>query len=652
VDHLGLFLFHSTFGYAYAAMLTQMQMSLARWLHGLLLLAVVVIMGKRFMTDVHPIMTGAVDASAPALSVFLTLLFAVGLPVLLLASTSVLTQTLYARVSDKNPYVLYALSNIGSLSALLLYPFFIEPFIPLSIQSSVWITGFIIFIVVMMAGWFVAGKDWHSVSKKETIDTRPATFSYIAVLLFAAVPTFFLAAATEQISRGIASFPLLWIVPLVLYLLSFVVAFRDSKVTVPAPLMLVCSALALLVVPYFTKDSFHYWFGVVILSSAFFIIVTYLHSRLYEHRPAVRSLGTFYVVMTAGGAIGSGIVGLVLPQIFNDYYELPALLVGLVLYGMYVSVKTYVPNLLPWYQYIAFVIIGMAVLVVVSFGMLAASRQLATDRSFYGTLKVIESQTSLKDEQVPIRYISNGATNHGQQVMDERYSAISGSYYGENSGIDYAIKSSLESGIKPRVAVVGLGAGMMNIYCADAVVIDYVEINPTVETFARTYFTYLEQCPEKTSVTIADGRLHLEELAAKGVKYDVIMIDAFTDDTIPMHLLTREAFLNAYIPLLSEKGIIAIHTTNRYINLVPTIAAVAESVGYVAVAHTNVPAKNALSHTTMWALVMKPDYAGQFDGRTPMTEIYTAEDGAYMWTDDKSSILPALSLIGSNKLKE
>jgi hypothetical protein len=119
-----------------------------------------------------------------------------------------------------------------------------------------------------------------------------------------------------------------------------------------------------------------------------------------------------------------------------------------------------------------------------------------------------------------------------------------------------------------------------------------------------------------------------------------------------MHLLTREAFLNAYIPLLSEKGIIAIHTTNRYINLVPTIAAVAESVGYVAVAHTNVPAKNALSHTTMWALVMKPDYAGQFDGRTPMTEIYTAEDGAYMWTDDKSSILPALSLIGSNKLKE
>lgn len=635
-------------GYLYAAILTQMKMLFARLLHGTLLLSVLAIIGWRYSIEVHPIMTGAVETSVPALSVLLTLLFAVGLPVLLLASTSVLTQTLYAKVSDKNPYVLYALSNIGSLSALLVYPFLIEPFITLSIQSSVWIIGFVVFIVVMMSGWFLAGKEWNKILQTQVVDFRPNSFPYVTVLFLAAIPTFFLTSATEQITRGIASFPLLWILPLVLYLLSFVVAFRDSKTSFPVPLVLACSGFALWVVPFFTRGSLDYWFGVVILSCAFFVIVTYLHRRIYELRPNVQSLGLFYVIMTAGGAVGSGIVGLVLPVVFNDYYELPILLVGLILYGIYASIKLYIPTMMRWYKHIAFGITGALILFVIFAFAVSNDTKLATDRSFYGTLKISQSSIEFDDEKVPIRYISNGATNHGQQVMDPRYDAIAGSYYGENSGIDYSIKSFQASGTLPRIAVIGLGAGMMNAYCDKASVIDYVEVNPTVERLAREYFTYLEQCPEKTSVTIADGRLRLEQLVDSGdVQYDIIMIDAFTDDTIPMHLLTKEAFEKAYIPLLSEKGIIAFHTTNRYINLYEIIGAVADDVGYSLVSHINLPQKDSLNHMTTWALVMKPENAASFDGLTSMTKLYFSDKDSNPWTDDRSSILPVLSLTGS-----
>lgn len=636
-------------GYSYAAILTHMKMPFARLLHGGFLFSVLGIMGWRMLNDVHPVMTGAVETSAPALSVLLTLLFAVGLPVLLLASTSVLTQTLYARVSGKNPYLLYALSNIGSLSALLTYPFLIEPFISLSTQSTIWIIGFIGFIVVMMLGWFLVGFEWKSTVSENIIDPRPANFSYAAVLFLAAVPTFFLTSATEQISSGIASFPLLWILPLVLYLLSFVVAFRDSKLTIPAPLVLLCSAVSLLIVPLFIKGPIHYWFGVIILSCSFFIIVTYLHRRLYELRPAVRSLGLFYVVMTAGGAIGSGIVGLVLPLVFNDYYELPLLLIGMILYTLQVSMKTFMPKAMFWYKHIAFGLLATTVLVIGITMTDVTNRKLAVDRSFYGTLRVLESTVTYNDENVPIRNISNGSTNHGHQVMDSRFNNVAGSYYGENSGIDYAIKSFRESGTLPRIAVIGLGAGMMNVYCDETALIDYVEINSTVETLAREYFTYLEQCPEKTSVTIADGRLHLEELVDKGVvQYDIIMMDAFTDDAIPMHLLTKEAFRDAYLPLLSDEGIIAVHVTNRYLNLSDVIAAAARDVGYSAVSHTNMPKEGDLSHMTSWVLVMKPENASSFNGKTPMTKLYTSEGKIDAWTDEKSSILPALSMVGSN----
>jgi len=635
-------------GYLYAAVITRVTLSVAGLLHGALLFAVLGIVAWRLSNGIHPLLIETVVGPTPALSVLLTLLLAVGLPVLLLASTSVITQTLYARITDKNPYPLYALSNLGSLSALIVYPLLVEPFTTLTMQSAWWVSAFALFACLLLAGWYIA--DVRQTRKVTvTIDEIPrlSTFSYRAVLLLAALPTFLLTAVTEQMSRGIASFPLLWIIPLVLYLLSFVVAFRDSVSRITLPMVTVATLSALAVIPLFVKGPVYYWLGVTVISIAYFVIVTYIHRQLYERRPAVSALGTFYVIMTAGGALGSGIVGLVLPYVFSDYYELYLVLTGLLLFVLYRLIASLLPDMLRYYRYGAGAMVGLIILVLVMAESGLIEGRLAQVRNFYGTMKVVDIERMINDEQIPIRLIVSGSTNHGQQVLDERYRGVAASYYGEDSGIDVAIQTLRDIGITPRVAVIGLGAGMMNAYCDVVDRIDYIEINPVVEELARAHFTYLEMCPEKTSVTIADGRLHLEALAQKGeTTYDIIMVDAFTDDAIPMHLLTFEALATAYAPLLSENGIIAFHISNRYLNLLPAIAGMAEPAGYQAVKYANVP-DSSLNYPTSWALVTAPKYIARLEANAPGASLYTGRVPMVTWTDEQSSILPILSFSGS-----
>lgn len=635
-------------GYLYAAVITRITLQFAGLIHGVLLVSVLGLFAMRLVNGVPPVLMPAVQGPTPALSVLLTLLVAVGLPVLLLASTSVLTQMLYARATNANPYPLYALSNLGSLSALLAYPFFIEPFSPLTLQSVWWMMGFIIFTCVMLLGWYLSDVKRSAAVTVEPDSGRPTTFSYRIVLLYAAIPTFFLTSVTELMSKGVASFPLLWVIPLVLFLLSFVVAFRDSVRRVPLPVVLAAVFAALVVAPWFSKSPWYYWSGFIIMSVAFFTIVVYLHRELYERRPAVSSLGSFYVFMTAGGAIGSGVVGLLLPLILDDYHELYILLVGLNIWILGTIITRYVPKKIQLYRRFVLGLGGVVAAVLLVTYVYPVDGRVALDRNFYGSLKVLDVSRSLNGEPVPVRVIVSGATYHGQEVLDERYKSVATSYYGEQSGIDLAITTLREQGITPRLAVIGLGAGMMNLYCDNVAQIDYVEINPMVETFARDHFSYLSTCEEKTSVTIADGRLHLEKLAQSGVRdvYDIIMVDAFTDDAIPTHLLTFEALGAAYAPLLSEQGIVVFHISNRYLNLVPPIAGMAEAAGFQAVRYFNTPEPGSLNFPTAWVLITAPKYTARLYAQ-PGASLYTGTARMIMWTDEQSSVLPILSLTGS-----
>jgi hypothetical protein len=276
---------------------------------------------------------------------------------------------------------------------------------------------------------------------------------------------------------------------------------------------------------------------------------------------------------------------------------------------------------------------------------------ITSERNFYGTVKVYESLYEIDGEDIIVRSMANGATTHGFQVVDDRYSEEPVSYYTENSGIDVALRSFVESDVSPRVGVVGLGAGVMSVFCRDLAQLDYLEINPTVERLAREHFSYLEMCPEKTTVAIGDGRLLLEEEAeGRETRYEVIVIDAFTDDAIPSHLLTNEAFVKAYQPLLTEDGVMAIHISNRYLDLRPPIAGIARNNGYEMLTVENRPeSSDSTKLPTSWVLIVPPE---KVDLYLVYKNVKEYNDEVILWTDQKNSVMSVLSVTGSMKVNQ
>ena len=642
--------FYSTtllLGYIYASLLTSMPSRQALLLHASLLSCTGLMLLSRWIGADSPLLIDTVSGGWPALSVLLTLLYALGLPVLLLASTSVLVQHLFARLTKDEPYALYGLSNAGSLLGLLLYPFVLEPFTDLSVQAIWWMCGYLLFLLILLFAW-------HK-TETQAPEGKPAKFLMTKlrhrpqIIFMAAIPTFLLASGTEFLSKGIASFPLLWVIPLVLYLLSFIFAFRNTEGKVSRTKLGFGLILLLLLVfsilPVIDSGVAVYWVGFVCFSVTFYFICLYFHKRIYDLRPRVSELGSFYVFLTIGGALGSGLVGFVMPTLLNDQVELHYVLAALMLY----FVSRYMEWLTGTVQAF-FVRATQAFLFFATFLFLTSVTMdeslYASERNFYGTLKVHDQTIMLDEEAVTLRTISNGATNHGHQPQDARYERIPGSYYGPGSGIDVAIQHAESKQGAPRVAVVGLGAGMMGAYCDQMADLTFVEINPLVVAMARDHFTFLDMCPDKTEVLIGDGRLVLEELAAREEqKFDVIMIDAFTDDAIPSHLLTAEAFTGAYQPLLADGGVLVVHISNKYLNLHLPIAAMARAGRYeILTVNNRVDGSDPLAMNSSWVLVVKPDEVGEFLGYENVAE-YTGKE--LLWTDQKNSVIGALSLSGS-----
>lgn len=635
-------------GYLYASLLTQWRSRVARFIHTILLvLAGALLLGRWLYTE-PPLLVGAIETGSPAVSVLLTLLYGVGLPVLLLASTSVIAQQLYARLTTEEPYKLYALSNAGSLLGLAAYPFLVEPFTTLSFQAVWWVSVFVLFLGLLVTAWRQVDRQ-VAATRLATVGVEMALQHRWKIVALAAIPTFMLTASTELLSQGIASFPLMWVIPLMLYLLSFMVSFHDREyvlgIRVPTSFLVLVSIVPVFALfPVINTYALTYWLGFGFVTFSFFLICVYFHRRIYDMRPRVDDLGPFYVWMTFGGTLGSGVVGLLLPLVLESQTEVYVAFGAIALYlaSQYLrSAKQKIP--LMFYRIIGgFGVFGVGLVVL---AMVFASGPVASERNFYGTLRVMDTTRSVEGEDVSVRMIVNGATVHGMQARDERYYRDAASYYGPDSGIDIAVRSFSEHGVSPKITVVGLGAGMMNAYCDEAEVISYIEINPVVEVLAREYFTYLDICPAKTTVAIGDGRLLLEAEAIDGdAQYDVIMMDAFTDDAIPSHLLTNEAFQQAYQPLLSDQGIIAFHISNKYLNLFPPIAGLARANGYEAVfVKKGSDPTNELYQSTIWVLVTHPDNVERllaYEG----VKRYTGSE--FVWTDDKNSVMSVLSLTG------
>lgn len=661
-------------GYLYAHALTKPWMPhpcppavrRTRWLHIALLAAAVILLVLLPDPDLRSASTHPVTAIFGALSL------SIGLPFLLLASTSPLLQIWMAREETGSiPWRLFALSNAGSLLALLLYPALIEPHLTLSTQRFVWIAGFVLYALLCAAialrptsqpgtaGAPLAGlseapqpgfptsllggvgeaRSRTALPILETWEAKapiPPSSSRTRLLWFLlpGVGAMQLCAVTEHLTQNIAAIPLLWVVPLAVYLLSFIVAFEASRlyrrwiVVRLLLILLVCLGYML------TKE------GVglpILVSLAFFLTELFLacwfcHAEAYTLRPSSRAEGTlFYLLLAAGGAAGSLFIGIACPLLFDGNYDL-----GLAFLATAIAIVITWPTRAGWPQRLLWIGITAGMLATVLMMRVAYTRNsILAERNFYGSLRVNQTVAPIA---LTIRTLVNGTIKHGTQWFAPDFRRTPTTYYAPDSGIGLAL--DVCCGNRPRkIGVVGLGAGTIAAYGRPGDHIVFYEINPAVPPIARNLFTYLRDSPAQISTVPGDARLSLA--AEPPQHFDVLAIDAFSGDAIPVHLLTTQA-MDVYQRQLNPGGILAFHISNQFLDLAPEVAALARASGMDA-RLIDTPSNDSRGEfQAEWVLVS----ANEAILNDP--EIFNAAQpipprpGLYAWSDDRSSLLPIL----------
>ena len=571
----------------------------------------------------------------PITRILLLLGATVGLPYFLLASTSPLVQAWFARSRPQaNPYRLFALSNFASLLALLGYPLLVEPYLTGHQQVSAWSWLFAAFALLCGA---LAWRTPRAAPSSEPAQAAPLARGDVAAwLALSATGSMMLLAVTNHLTQNVASVPLLWLVPLTLYLGTFILAFEGGGWYQPRflwPLLLV----ALIAMAWLLVDTqYHYNLALQlgVFLPGMFIGCLFCHGELYRSRPQPRHLTAFYLTVSAGGALGGLFVAVVAPLIFTGYFELGIGLGALALLAVlrFVSVGriAYALSLL--------VLLGVGACATYD-GFRQQRDVLVAKRSFYGVLRVKEYGVPGDDSH--LRRLVHGTIMHGEQYLSDRMRHTPTSYYTESSGIAAAIYSKQEHAV--RVGVIGLGTGTIAAYGRPGDVYRFYDIDANVVQMARTDFTFLSDSPARVEIALGDARLTLEREPPQA--FDVLAVDAFSSDAIPVHLITREA-LQTYLRHLKPDGIVAFHVSNRFLDLIPVVARLASELEVHAALISDDPADdedNVLKSRSDWVLVSRD--AGALKAR-PIVEAGAepAEDrpGWRTWTDDYSNLVQIL----------
>jgi hypothetical protein len=602
-------------GYAYAHFLSRLQ---PRWQA---IIHTVLMVGAFALLPISPAETWKPSGNEdPAGRILLLLLGTVGLPYFILSSTSPLAQVWFTRaVPGGSPWRLYALSNVGSLVALISYPFFFEPRIDVGAQTKLWSIAFVVFgFLSLLLAWRSSGKDGErqsAVHAAEWASARPAWWRRLLWVFLPALASVMLLATTNHVCQDVAVVPFLWVIPLSLYLLTFIICFEHERWYQPwlwAPLALI----AIFVTAggdSLIADLANKWFGLEVdlmpdyryeitwSFSTMFLACMVCHGELGRLKPAPARLTEFYLCMSAGGAIGGLLVSLIAPHVFVTYMEWPLGLIScLIVAGIacLFSIKHLRRKPLRYsLQGLLLVAFGSAV-VWLSIEELQVEKRLERVRNFYGTVNVREGHDTGLDTD--FRMLTHGGTLHGLQNLADAYKEEPVTYYGRHTGIGRALES-IHDKTNARVAIVGLGAGTAACYAQNGQSYRFYEINPDVVRLARKHFSYLSDAEKRgASVTtiIGDARLMLEREPDQN--FDVILLDAFSGDSIPMHLLTREAF-QIYRRHMNPDGIIAVHVTNKYLYLFPVVEKQATELGWSSTRYTT--HKKGDHYSTDYALV-------------------------------------------------
>jgi SAM-dependent methyltransferase len=571
----------------------------------------------------------------PAVGILLLLFATVGLPYLVLSSTSPLVQSWFARSHPgASPYRLFALSNLASMLALLGYPFAIEPALANRTQSLAWSAGYAAFVACCgYLAWRsrdvpALAPEARALAGEAAAQTTPSGRARMLWLALSALGSATLLAVTNHLTQNISSIPLLWLFPLAIYLLTFILCFEGSDWYRPG-LYVASLAWTLVVMAWFVGDrrlQFELvWQAVVFLVGLYFVCM-FCHGELARRRPPPRYLTQFYLWVAFGGVVGGALVGLVAPVTLPGYLELDIALLGAAIAAVILHRRRRWPAVAALGAVAAFVA-GAVAWHVHTF----TEDTLHIERDFYGVLRVKEGQTIPGDPDTRYRALVHGAILHGEQYLGEQYRHAATTYYQVSSGIGRTLLSL--SGRHLRVGVIGLGAGSLAVYASAGDVYRFYDINPAVERIAREYFTYLADAPGKVEVVLGDARLSLEREPPQ--RFDVLAIDAFTGDAIPVHLLTVEA-VGEYLRHMRPGGVIAFHVSNRFLDLKPVLLAIAEH-HHLEYAYIHEKAEDRT--TSDWVLLTR-DRTFLLQPRiVEATEPVAPEPGWRLWTDDFNNLL-------------
>lgn len=589
----------------------------------------------------------------PAIRILGLLAATIGLPYLLVCSTSPLLQAWYAAIKPgASAYRFYALSNLGSLLGLICFPLVVEPRLPSRVQAWSWSGAYVVFVLLgTVVAWYAwkhrAVGDESDVSGRETTaatDRVPFLRSLLWLGL-AACGSALMMAVTNHLSQNVAPIPMLWILPLGLYLLSFVLCFdtdRAYKRLIWIPAMVIgLSAMAW--VMFYHQGTTDLRKSIPSLLVGLFACCMVCHGELARHKPAPRFLTYFYLLTSAGGVLGGFFVAILAPHIFKTYTELPLWmgLCALLVTGMV------------WKQTRGRPLSAKARVAMVSF-TLALTAYMAvfkhrTDRkfflharNFYGVLQVQDLDGGPADGQV--RSLLHGTIEHGAQLLDPYRRHEPTLYYLRSSGVGLAMRYINGRSPQVHVGAIGLGAGVVASYCRIGDVYRFYEINPEVVKIANSQFTFLQDCHGNLDVQLGDARLTLE--SEEPQDFDLLVVDAFSGDAIPIHLITREAF-QEYFRHLKSDGILAVHISNKYLDLAPVVSGIAQELGKTTLAIYDPAGGDDASYPSESDWILVTSNPQILDN--PVFDVDYAEDtpikkNMRVWTDDYSNVLQILDV--------
>ena len=685
-------------------------------------------------------------ARNPVPQILLFLLAATGLPFFLLSSTSPLLQRWYSLLArNGQPYRLYAVSNAGSLLGLLSYPVLIEPILDLPMQVMLW-TGF--YVTAAMLSLFCAMRIARSASVIEqraaerlraaspsiseanaptpggrscaepSRDTASRGGPTVCLLLAACTSGMFLA-VTNQLCQEIAVVPFMWVLPLAVYLLSFIICFDRPAWYGRGWFVPIC-AVATIVVLTTTFQGLRLGLLVHVFANSVFLLVfcTTLHGELVSLRPPPQYLTRYYLAIASGGALGGVFVGLIAPAWFSGYWEFHVLILAgwlvlalvfwrdkasfffsgdprlfaltalvLCLLASRLLLSSSLPDQFPWIRkhdlaaslaasliatalltmaarlarfirsrYWPRLGVGLTILIAECFLLNRAFREkqqtIEAERNFYGVVRIRASDA--EQERPPLIKMTHGRILHGLQILTDEGKLLSNTYYAKGSGIDLAMRLHARRSHDPsqprpmHIGVLGMGVGTMAAFCGGADRIRFYEINPAVVDFAtgpRAYFTYIPECAGKAEWVLGDARLSLErELTDdKPQQFDILVLDAFTSDAVPVHLLTVEAFESYGKHLRDEDSIIAVNISNRFLDFRDLTFSVAKRFGMTAVLVRLKSRAFPFATSSLWVLMTRSrPFLQQEEIRQRLTEHKAKR--TTLWTDTYSGLLRLLIL--------